>query len=104
MALTLPPPPSPSPLVKLTVNVMRNLYDKLHEVASRRGINDTEAIQQALAVYTFIDETLQNGEKFFIADRQGQLRQVFFDRIGQEAPPSRARTLIELLKEIAESH
>lgn len=92
------PPPSPS-LVTLTVNIMRNLYQKLQEVASRRGISVTEALQQALAVYTFVDETLENGEQFFIADHQGQLRQVFFDRIGQEAPPaSRAATFTEALK------
>ena len=103
MSLVLPPSPAPSSLVKLTVNVIRNLYDKLQKVALRRGITETEAIQQALAVYTFIDETIENGEKFLIADRQGQLRQVFFDRMGQAAPPVRARTLIELLKELAES-
>jgi hypothetical protein len=56
-------PPSSS-LVKLTVNVIRNLYEKLQEVASRRGISVTEALQQALAVYTFIDETLENGQQF----------------------------------------
>lgn len=96
-------PPSSS-LVKLTVNIMRTLYEKLHEVASRRHINDTEALQQALAVYTFIDETLENGEQFFIADRQGRLRQVFFDRIGQEAPPaSRAMTITEALQKSMES-
>jgi hypothetical protein len=95
--------PPPSSLVKLTVNVVRNLYEKFREVAARRRINETEALQQALAIYAFIDETLQNGEQFFIADRQGQLREVFFDRIGQEAPPSRARTLTELLKEVTGS-
>jgi hypothetical protein len=102
MADLHPLPPHPL-LVKLTVNVMRSLYDKLREVASRRGINETEAIQQALAVYTFIDETLKNGGTFLIADGQG-LRPVFFDRIGQAAPPVHAKTLIELLKELAESH
>ena len=96
--------PPPSSLVKLTVHVVRDLYDKFRAVAARRGITETEALQQALAIYTFIDETLQNGEKFCIADRQGQLREVFFDHIGQEAPPSRARTITELLKEFQGSH
>ena len=95
--------PPPSSLVKLTVNVMRDLYEKLHEVASRRRINDTEALQQALAVYTFIDETLQNGERFLIEDRQGRLREVFFDRIGQEAPPASPMTITEALKKNMES-
>ena len=85
-------PPSSS-LVKLTVNVVRDLYEKLQEVASRWGISVTEALQQALAVYTDIDKTLENGERFFIADRQGRLRQVFFDRIGQEAPPASPATV-----------
>jgi hypothetical protein len=102
---TVPPPSSPpSLLAQLTVNVWRNLYDRLHKVASRRGITDTEAIQQALVIYTFIDETLENGEKFLIEDRQGRLRQVFFDRIGKEAPPelplSRSRRVLNLLREI----
>jgi len=97
-------PPHSSPLIKLTVNVMRSLYQKLQEVAARRGISVTEALQQALAVYTFIDETLENGEQFFIADRQGRLRQVFFDRIGQEPPPKpRPMTLTEALKKSMES-
>ena len=91
--------PPPSSLVKLTVNIVRDVYEKFREVATRRRITETEALHQALAIYTFIDETLQNGEQFLIADRQDQLRLVFFDRIGQEAPPSRARTLTELLKE-----
>ena len=96
-------PPSSS-LVKLTVNVVRDLYEKLQEVASRRGISVTEALQQALAVYTDIDKTLENGERFFIADRQGRLREVFLDRIGQEAPPSsRPMTLTEALKRSMES-
>jgi metal-responsive CopG/Arc/MetJ family transcriptional regulator len=97
--------PSPSSsLVKLTVNVVRNLYQKLERVASRRGVTVTEALQEALAVYTFIDETLENGEQFFIADHQGRLRQVFFDRISQEAPPaSRAITITEALKKCMES-
>ena len=93
-----------SSLVKLTVNVLRNLYGKLQEVASRRGISETEALQQALTVYTFIDETLAKGEQFFIADGQGQLRQVFFDYIGEEAPPaSRAASFTEALKQSMES-
>lgn len=92
-------PPLPPTLVKLTVNVVRDLYEKLQKVALRRHINETEALQQALAIYTFIDETLQNGEQFYIKDHQGQLREVFFDRIGQEAPPSRARTITEILQE-----
>lgn len=96
-------PPLPPTLIKLTVNVARDLYEKFREVAVRRGITETEALQQALATYTFIDETLQTGEQFFIADRQGQLREVFFDRIGQEAPSSRARTITEALKELVES-
>jgi hypothetical protein len=104
MATIQPPSPPPSLLIQLTVNVIRNLYDKLHKVAVRRGITDTEAIQQALAVYTFIDEILEKGEKFFIEDHQGRLRQVFFDRIGQEAPPelslTRSRKVLDLLKEI----
>jgi hypothetical protein len=90
--------PPPSALVKLTVNVMRNLYEKLQEVASRRRISVTEVLQQALVVYTFIDATLENGEKFLIEDRQGRLRQVFFDRIGQEVPPASSVTLNELVK------
>ncbi len=96
--------PSPTPVVKLTVNVMRNLYEKFREVAKRRRINETEALQQALTVYTFIDERLENGEQFLIADSQGQLRQVFFDHIGEESPPpSRARTITELLEKVMES-
>jgi len=91
-------PPSSS-LVKLTVNVVRDLYEKLQEVASRRRISVTEALQQALVVYTFVDATLENGEKFLIEDRQGRLRQVFFDRIGQEAPPASSVTLNELVKQ-----
>ena len=92
--------PPPSSLVKLTVNIVRDVYEKFREVARRRHITETEALHQALAIYTFIDETLQNGEQFLIADRKDQLRLVFFDRIGQEAPPSRARTIIEALKEV----
>jgi hypothetical protein len=96
-------PPSSS-LVKLTVNVVRDLYEKLQEVAARRGISVTEALQQALAVYTDIDKTLENGARFFIEDRQGLRREVFFDRIGQEAPPSsRPMTLDEILKRDMES-
>ena len=104
MATIPPPSPPPSSLVQLAVNVWRNLYDQLHKVALRRGITDTEAIQQALVVYMFVDETLENGEKFFIEDRQGRRRQVFFDRIGKEAPPelppSMFRRVLDLLKEI----
>ena len=96
-------PHSSSSFVKLTVNVMRNLYEKLHEIASRRRINDTEALQQALAIYTFIDETLENGEQFFIKDRQGRFRQVFFDRIGQEPPSTSPMTTTEALKKSMES-
>jgi len=78
---------------------MRNLYEKLREVANRRRINETEALQQALTIYIFIDERLENGEQFLIADKQGELHQVFFDRIGEESPPpSRARTITELLE------
>ncbi len=47
--------PPPSSLVKLTVNVVRTLYEKFRVVAARRGITETEALQQALATYTFID-------------------------------------------------
>jgi len=104
MATVPPPSPPSSLLVKLTVNVWSHLYDRLHKVAARRGITDTEAIQQAFVVYTFIDETLENGEKFLIEDRQGRLRQVFFDRIGKEAPPallrSRLRKVLDQLEEI----
>jgi hypothetical protein len=89
-----------SSVVKLTVNVMRNLYEKLREVAARRSISRTEALHQALLVYTFIDEALEHGEKFLIQDRQGRLQQVFFDRIGQEPPAPRAAKLAALVEQI----
>lgn len=88
----------PSSLVKLIVHVVRNLYEKLEKVAVRRSISPTEAIHQALVVYTFIDETLEDGGKFLIEDRQGRLRQVFFDRIGQDVPPEpRAKAISRLV-------
>ena len=90
---------SPSPFIKLTVNIIRNIYTHLHSMVLQRGITVTDAINEALVNYTFIDNALREGDKFLILDRHNQIRQVFFDRVGQEAPQNSARTLRELMKE-----
>ena len=89
----------PSPFIKLTVNVRRSLFEQLIDVAQLRGMTPTEALQEALATYVFVQQKVQQGEKFLSVNREG-MRQVFFDCMGKPVPHSSARTAEELLEEI----
>ena len=73
-----------SSLIKLTVNVVSSLFDALQGIAQRRKVSRTVAIDEALRTYTFIHETLRNGEHFLIQDRQGRYRDVYFERMGED--------------------
>ncbi len=84
-------------LLRLIVNVIKDVYQDLAWVAQRRDITETSALDEAMIIYAFIHRELAKGNHFLVFDGH-TTTEVFFDRIGQAAPLSQAATITEFVK------
>jgi hypothetical protein len=62
--------------VKVTVNVLRDDFEALQEMAVRKGTTFTEEVRRALALARLAEETEENGGKVLLEDPNGDIRQV----------------------------
>ncbi|MGA3217442.1 MAG: hypothetical protein ABSD97_17365 [Acidimicrobiales bacterium] len=62
--------------VKVTVNVLRDDFEALQEMAVRKGTTFTEEVRRALALARLAEETEESGGKVLLEDPNGDIRQV----------------------------
>jgi hypothetical protein len=73
-----PVPHAPNRPIKLTVNVSRETYNALKDMAAGRGVTLTEMLRQAISTAKWVQETTAQGEKILKQDRAGHLFEVVF--------------------------
>lgn len=62
--------------VKTTVNLPDDAIKAIREIAERRGTTMTEVIRQAIATEKFLFDTVQEGGKVLVEDRDKTLKQI----------------------------
>lgn len=62
--------------VKTTVNLPDDAIKAIREIAQRRGTTMTEVIRQAIATEKFLFDTMQEGGKVLVEDRDKTLKQI----------------------------
>lgn len=66
-------------VVKLSVNLPRDVVDALRGIAEQQGTTVTEALRRSISTQKFVDETVKGGAKILVEDpKEKQLRQVVF--------------------------
>jgi hypothetical protein len=77
-----PPPASPPSRsrgrrgpVKLTVNLLARVMERLEEVCGLTGESRTDAINRAIQLYAIYHETVRDGGTFVIRARDGRERE-----------------------------
>jgi hypothetical protein len=76
-----PPPPAPPRSrgrrgpVKLTVNLLSRVMDRLEQICAFTGESRTDAINRAIQLYALYHETVRDGGTFFIHSKDGKERE-----------------------------
>jgi hypothetical protein len=66
-------------VVKLSVNLPKDVVDALREIADQQGTTVTEALRRSISTQKFVDDTVKGGSKILVDDpNEKQLRQVVF--------------------------
>lgn len=66
-------------VVKLSVNLSREVVDALKSIAGRDNITVTEALRRSISTQKFIDDQQQDGAKILVEDKDKKtVRQVVF--------------------------
>lgn len=65
-----------SDVVKVTVNLPKNLVDAVKELASKRHVTLTEVIRNAIGTEKFLADAHEEGSKILIEDKRKNMRQI----------------------------
>ena len=66
-------------VVKLSVNLSREVVDALKRIAERDNVTVTEALRRSISTQKFIDDQQQDGAKILVEDKDKKtVRQVVF--------------------------
>ncbi|GIE93871.1 hypothetical protein Ari01nite_13360 [Paractinoplanes rishiriensis] len=76
-----PPAPRPGPgrrrgPVKITVNLLARVMDKLEEITDWTGESKTDAINRAIQLYGLYQDAVRKGETFRLVSADGTQRDV----------------------------
>ena len=65
-----------SDVVKVTVNLPKDLVDAVKELANKRHVTLTEVIRDAIGTEKFLADANDEGSKILIEDKKKNLRQI----------------------------
>lgn len=63
---------------RVTTSLRDPDVSNLQEVSGATRLSENDAIRKALATEAFVQETLQNGGRILVEDKDGNIRQVAF--------------------------
>lgn len=67
----------PSNIVRLSLNVSREVSDVAKELARRRGLTVTETVRRAIGVLKFMDEVEARGGRIYVEEDDRRQEVVF---------------------------
>jgi len=66
----------PEGTVRLTANLPEDVANTLRELAKRKGLNMTEVLLQAINLEKFATDTIDNGGKILIEEKDRSIKQL----------------------------
>jgi hypothetical protein len=66
-------------VVKLSVNLPRDVVDALREIAAEKGTTVTEALRRSVSTQKFVEDSVKGGSKILVEDPKSKtVREVVF--------------------------
>jgi|EndMetStandDraft_4_1072995.scaffolds.fasta_scaffold04691_5 predicted DNA-binding protein len=64
------------PVVKLSINLSKEVVDVIRGLAERRSTTMTEVIRKSLGTEKYLQDVVDKGGKVLVEDRRGRVRQI----------------------------